>query len=197
MSVPTVIPPPSPPRAVAARRPARLAALLVSAALLGGCASLGPSGVRPGGLTLTEIVAMLDAKQPQADIAKAIKQRGLAAQASADDVQMLENKGAKNEVIDAVLIASWDDSNDVRYARGYGYGYPYYYGDPFWSPWPWGIGYGIGYYGWGGAGYYRPGPWYGGGHWGGRPGFAPAPPIRQGMPRSPGFGAPRPLTPRR
>jgi len=184
---------------VAFLRRGRLAAWIVSAALLGGCASMGPSGVRPDGLTLPEIVAMLEAKQPQADIAKAIKQRGLAAQATPDDVQMLENKGAKSEVVDAVLIASWDDSNDMRYARGYGY--PYYYNDPFWSPWPWGVGVG---YGWGagwGPGYYRPGPWYGGGypggHWGGRPSIAPPPPIRPGMPRSPGFNTPRPPSPRR
>ena len=79
-----------------------LGALAISAALLGGCATYGPQGVRPEGLTLAEISAMLDANRPQQDIAAEIKRRGLTVQASPDDVQMLEKRGAKNDVIDVI-----------------------------------------------------------------------------------------------
>ena len=159
-----------------------LAAACVSLLVLSGCATMGPSGVRAGGVTLVEITAMLDAKRPQAEIAAEIKRRGLAAQASASDVEALEKRGAQADVIDAVLIASWDDSAE-RMAAAPAWPYysgPYYYGSPWPYYGPWG-GYGMGFsYGWGGGGYYGGNRFYrGGGFPGGgfRGGAAPRPPM--------------------
>ena len=161
-----------------------LAAACVSLLVLTGCATMGPSGVRAGGVTLVEITAMLDAKRPQAEIAAEIKRRGLAAQASSDDVTMLEKRGAQADVIDAVLIASWDDSAARMAAAPPAWPYysgPYYYGSPWPYYGPWG-GYGMGFsYGWGGG--------YRGGYHGGYPGggFRSAPMPRPSMPPPPGM----------
>lgn len=134
-------------------------------ASLGGCVTL-PAGdlpaaqVPPPGVAIEEVLAMLNAHRPQAEIAQEVRSRGLRTPPNQDDINILVQNGADNEVLESVAqarISTGVVAVNPTYAQPYG-----------WWPWFGGLGLGWGY----GGGYYRsPGQIHPGGT-----GLTPRPP---------------------
>lgn len=111
--------PARPPRPLADRTSARpsvlrAAALALVALAAGGCTTTetvrygevtavpGPYAPIPAPLSIGEIAAELRAGRVQADLAADIRERGLLAPATSADIDLLQQQGAGNEVVEAV-----------------------------------------------------------------------------------------------
>lgn len=170
-----------------------IAAVLVIAALASGCATqpVGPqSYVNEGGLGYDEVVAMIAANRPQAEIITQIRARGMRHAPGSADMEALRNGGASQEVLDAVIAVTWQPSpRAVETAPGVGYPPGYYGAWPgYYDPWPgyyYGPPVGFGYYGYYGRPWvHRPYP-----HWHGPSRGAP-PPVRPVPPSAPPVARP-------
>ncbi len=165
---PVAGPAPTAPR----RRPAgsrRTLAAAIAALALAGCASTdtvrygevtavpGAYAPAPAPLSIGEIAAELRSGRDQADLAAAIRERGLLAPARDADVDLLLRQGADGAVIEAVrseseaILAA--PPAPVRVVP-YPYPYPYYYG---WYPWA-PFDFGLWWYGGRYPHYHRPPP---------------------------------------
>lgn len=132
------------------------------AALLGsGCTTVSTtsSGSRPvqmvraEGLTIGDLLVMLNSSKPQADIITEIKAKGLRSTPSAADIDVLAQNGATKETIEAVNQAGQQfpttvaDGSAVTTTTTYpsGYGFWPWFGFSYWSGYPYGYGYGPSY----------------------------------------------------
>jgi hypothetical protein len=116
-------------------------ALAAMAALFAGCATLPPA---PPPLGYGEIVAMLQQNRPQPEIITEIRQRGVVAAPTTADVDAMTQAGGTQDLVDAVLIASWRPPAGVAADPYPAHPVPVYGGYSFW-------------------------PWFGIGVWGSRP----------------------------
>ncbi len=174
-----------------------IAAVLVLAALAAGCVSTQPVGpqsyVNEGGLGYDEVVTMIAANKPQAEIIAQIRARGMRHAPGSADMEALRAGGASQEVLDAVIAVTWQPSSRVAEAApGVGYAPGYYSAWPgYYDTWPGyyhGPAVGFGYYRY----YGRPWGHHTHPHWGGPPRVAP-PPMRP--PSVPGVVRPPPPPP--
>jgi hypothetical protein len=120
--------------------------LLIAGMATSGCTTIVPAdsamaaNLPPPGLTIEELQAMLSAHRPQPEIVQEIRNRGLRAPPTQDDINSLGQNGATNDVLDAVAQASIE-TPVVGMAPLYAQPSPW---------WPWfglGLGWGGGYYG--------------------------------------------------
>jgi len=174
-----------------------LALVLTLALAGGGCATYqvaAPTGVSPAaapvptGLSIGELMQMLQAGRPQADIAADLRVRGLRVAPAPADLDVLAAAGAAPELLAAVRAAPAGQTAQVSQG-GVAVPVPVIRDTvTVWrDPWPWGpfsLGFGLGY--WSGPRYPGWGPGWG-------PGWAPGwvgPPH----PRPPGWyhAPPRP-----
>lgn len=153
-----------------------IAAVLVLAALAAGCVSTQPVGpqsyVNEGGLGYDEVVTMIAANKPQAEIIAQIRARGMRHAPGSADMEALRAGGASQEVLDAVIAVTWQPSSRVAeaapgvgYAPGYYSAWPGYYGT--WPGYYHGPAVGFGYYRY----YGRPWGHHTHPHWAGHPGW--------------------------
>lgn len=128
---------------------------LLGLTLASGCVSMAPAGpqtfVIANGVTYDELATQLRSGRPEAELMAAIRSRGMHHAPQAAELDALQAAGASQDLIDAVIIATWQPGNTAgsRYAYS---GYPGYYGFPGYYAGP-AVGVGLGYWG-----YRRHGP---------------------------------------
>jgi hypothetical protein len=141
----------------------RLAVYLLGIALLalGGCTTVSTSSmqrpvhmVRAEGITIGDLLVMLNSGRSQSEIVTEIKTKGLRSTPSASDLDVLSQNGATKEVIDAVVAGGQQfpttaatDPNVTTTTTYYGGpGWWPYVGFSYWSGYPYGYYYGPGFY---------------------------------------------------
>lgn len=141
----------------------RVTVYLLGLALLAlaGCATVSTSStqrpvhmVRAEGLTIGELLVMLNSGRTQADIVTDIKTKGLRSTPSAADLDVLSQNGAGKDVIDAVVAGGQQfpnsaatDPNVTTTTTYYGGpGWWPYVGFSYWSGYPYGYYYGPSFY---------------------------------------------------
>ncbi len=157
-----------------------MAASLLGLTLAGGCVSMAPAGpqtfVIADGVTYDELATQLRAGRPEAELMTAIRSRGMHHAPQPAEMDALKAAGASQDLIDAVIVATWQPGNTAgsRYAYS---GYPGYYSYPGYYAGP-AVGFGLGYWG-----YRRHGP-------SGSAGVRPhAGRVTPSVPSSPAFGS--------
>lgn len=139
-----------------------LLALGVTSLFVSGCSTVTTTTtsrpvhmVRADGLTIGDLLVMINSGRNSDDIIAEVRAKGLRATPSAADLDVLQQAGASREVIEAVNVAGQQFptavatgpavvSNSTTYYSGYGW-WPWV-GFSYWSGYPYGYAYGPGYY---------------------------------------------------